>query len=66
MVAESCFAGSPAKHPHLHWQPLNEVWERVDPTSSPSGHSGALLAAELPWVGPAFSPGAQSLLQAVT
>jgi len=38
----------------------------VDPGSSPSGHSGTLHAAELPWAGPAFPPGAQSLLQAVT
>jgi len=46
--------GSPAKYLHLHHQPLNEVWEGVDPGSSPSSHSGALHAAELPWVGPAF------------
>jgi len=31
-----------------------------DPGFTPSGHSGALHAAELPWVGPAFLPGAQS------
>jgi len=31
-----------------------------------SGHSAALHAPELPWVGPAFPPAAQSLLQAVT
>ena len=52
--------------PHLHCQPLNEVWEGVDPGSSPSGHSGALHAPELPWVGPAFPPGAQSLVLAMT
>jgi len=51
---------------HLHCQPLNEVWEGGDPSSSPSGHSGTLHAAELPCVGPAFPPGAPSLLQAVT
>jgi len=33
---------------------LNEVWEGVDPVSTPSSHSGSLHAAELPWVGPAF------------
>ena len=37
-----------------------------DPGFTPSGHSGALHAAELPWVGPAFLPGAQSLVQAMT
>jgi len=37
----------------LHCQPLNEVWEGVDSGSTPSG-------------GPAFPPGAQSLVQAVT
>jgi len=52
--------------PHLHYQPLNEGWEGVDPGSSPSDHSGSLLAPELPWVGPAFPPGAPSLLQALT
>ena len=52
--------------PHLHCQPLNEVWGGVDPGFSPSGPSGPLHAAELPWVGPAFPPGAPSLLQAVT
>ena len=52
--------------PHLHCQPLNEVWEGVDPGFSPSGPSGPLHAAELPWVGPAFPPGAPSLLQATT
>jgi len=58
--------GSPVRHPCFHCHPLNEVWERVDPGSSPSGHSGVSHAPELPWVGPAFPPGAQSLLQAVT
>jgi len=47
-------------------QSLNEVWEGVDPGSTPSGHSGVLHAPELPWIGPAFSPGTQSLLWAVT
>ena len=51
---------------YLHCQPLNEVWEGVDPGSIPPNHSGALHAAELPGVGPAFPPGAQSLVQAVT
>jgi len=54
------------RYPHLHCQPLNEVWEGVDSGSTPSGHSAALLAPELTWAGPAFSPGAQSLLQAVS
>ena len=57
---------SPAKCTCLPCQPLNEVWEGVDPGSTPSSHSGTLHAAELPWVGPAFSPGAQSPVQAVT
>jgi len=51
---------------YLHCQPLSEVWEGVDPGLTPSSHSGALLAPELPWDGPAFPPGAQSLLQAMT
>jgi len=38
----------------------------VDPGSNPSSHSGTLHGPELPWVGPAFPPGAQSLVQAVT
>jgi len=38
----------------------------VDPGCSPSGHSGTLHAPVLPLSGPAFPPGAQSLLQAVT
>ena len=54
------------KYPHLHCQPLNEVWEGVDPGFTPSGHSAALHTPELPWFGPAFPPGAQSLLQAMT
>jgi len=58
--------GSPARSPHLHYQPLNEVWEWVDSGSIPSGHSGALHAPEPPWVGPAFPPGVQPLVQAVT
>jgi len=33
---------------------LNEVWEGVVPGSTSSGHSGTLLAPDLPWVGPAF------------
>ena len=57
---------SSKKYPHLHYQPLNEGWEGVDPGSSPSNHSGSLLAPELPWVGPAFPSGVPSLLQAVT
>ena len=58
--------GSPARYPHLHCQPLNEVWGGVHPGFTPFGHSGTLHAPELPSVGPAFPPGAQSLLQAVT
>ena len=50
----------------LHCQPLNEVWEGVNPGSTPSSHSGVLHMPELPWVGPAFLPGVQSLIQAVT
>ena len=38
----------------------------MEPGSTPSGHSGTLHAPELPWVGPVFPPGVQSLLQAVT
>jgi len=58
--------GSPAKYPCFHCQPLNEVWEGVNPGFTPSSHSAALHVPELPWVGPAFPPGAQSLVQAVT
>jgi len=54
------------KHSHLHCQPLNEVWEEMDPGSTPSGHSNTLHAPELPWIGPALPPGAQSLGQATT
>jgi len=57
---------SPAGSPSLHCQPLKEIREGEDPGSTSSGHSGELHAAELPWVGPAFSPGVQSLIQAVT
>ena len=57
---------SPARCPHLYCLPLNEVWKGADPDSTPSGHSAALHTPELPWVGPAFSPGAQSLVQAMT
>jgi len=57
---------SPARYLCFHCQPLNEVCERVYPGSNHSGHSGALLTPELTWVGPAFSLGAQSLLQTVT
>ena len=58
---------SPVRHPCLPpFQPLNEGWEGVDPGSTPSDHSGSLHAPEHPWVGPAFPPGAPSLLQAVT
>ena len=58
--------GSPVSYPHLHCQPLNEIWEGVDLGSIPSRHSRTLHAHELPWIGPAFPPGAQSLVQAVT
>ena len=51
---------------HLHCQPLNEGWEGLDPGSTPHCQSGTLPAPELPQVGPAFSPGAQSLVQAMT
>jgi len=52
--------------PYLCYQPLSEVWEGVDPAPIPASHSAALHALELPWVGPAFPPGAQLLFQAVT
>jgi len=55
-----------ARYPCLPCQPLHEVWEGVDPGSTPSGHSGTLHTPELPWVGPAFPPGVQPLLQAMT
>jgi len=57
---------SPVGYSHLHCQPLNKGWEGVDPGFTPSSHSDSLLAPELPWLGPAFPPGAQSLLQAMT
>jgi len=34
--------GSPTRYFCLCCQPLNEDWEKVDPGSAPSGHSGAL------------------------
>ena len=49
---------------YLHCQPLNEVWEGVNPGSTLLVTQ--LHAPELPWAGPAFPPGAPSLLQAVT
>jgi len=49
--------------PQLHCQPLNEVWEGVDPGSTPSSHSGTLHTPELPWVCPAFPPDDESLPQ---
>ena len=58
--------GSPATHSHLPYQPLNKVWEGVDPGSTPSSHSHTLHAPELPWVGSAFPPSVPSLLQAMT
>ena len=45
---------SSKRDPHLHCQPLSEVWEEVDPGSSPSSHSATLHAPKLPWLGPAF------------
>ena len=57
--------GSPVSYPHLHCQPLNEIWEGVDLGSIPSRHSRTLHAHELPWVSSAFPPGAQSLFQAM-
>ena len=62
----SGWQGSPARYPCLHCQPLNEVWEGVDPGPTSSSHSGAVHAPELPWVGPVFPPGAPSLVQATT
>ena len=56
--------GSPVRYSCLHCQPFSEVWEEVDPGSTTSSRSGALH--ELPWVGPAFVVGAQTLLQDVT
>ena len=60
------FRRPPGRSSYLHCQPLNEVWEGVDPDSTPSSHSDALHTPELLWFDPAFPPGAQSLLQAVT
>ena len=57
---------SPARYPHHHCQPLKEIWEEMDPGSIPFGYSGSLHAPELPQVVPAFPPGAQSLVLAVT
>jgi len=64
--------GKPPVGNNLQWDTLastvnllSEVWKRMDP-GDPSGHSGAQHAPELPWVGPAFPPGAQSLFQAMT
>jgi len=53
-------------YPALLCQPSHEVWEGVDPGSIPAVHSAALHALELPSVCPAFPPGAQSLVQAMT
>jgi len=36
--------------PCLHCQPLHEVWEGMDPGSTPSGHTGTLRTPELPWL----------------
>jgi len=47
----------PGKYPHLRCQLLNEVWEGVDPGSTPSCPSRALHTPEFPWVGPVFLPG---------
>jgi len=41
-------------------------WILAPPLWSLRGHCTELHAPELPWVGPAFPPGAQSLVQAVT
>jgi len=38
----------------------------MDNGSTPSGHSVALHAPELHWVGSAFPPGVQSVVQAMT
>lgn len=57
---------SPVIHPCLHCQALNELWEGLDPGFNPSGHSEALNAPELTWIGPASPTGTQSLFQAVT
>jgi len=31
--------GAPTRYPHLRCQPLNKVWEGMDPGSAPSNHS---------------------------
>jgi len=36
--------GWPTRSPHLHCQPLNEVWEGEDPGSIPPGPSGHCIA----------------------
>ena len=46
--------------------PYRRSREGVNPGLTPSSHSSALLAPELPRVSPAFPPGAQSLFQAMT
>ena len=56
---------SSKRYTHLHCQPLNEVWEGVDPDST-TFQTLRCIAPELPWVGPAFLPDTQSLFQAVT
>jgi len=38
----------------------------VDLGCTPSGYSGALVTPDLPWVGAAFPPAAQSLVQTLT
>lgn len=53
---------SPAKSTNLPCQPLNELWETVAPGPTPSNHSVALHAPELPCIGPAFPPGPQLLV----
>jgi len=66
--------GSPVRYPYLHYQPLNEVWEGVDPDSSPSSHSGALHCIAMHYIActwaplgwPCLAPGASSQLQALT
>lgn len=52
--------------PHLRCQPLKEVWEGMDSGSPPSHHSGTLNAPDLLWGGPAYLPGAQTLVEAMT
>jgi len=57
---------SPEEYSYLHCQPLNEVWEGVESESTPSAHSAAVHAPKFLWIGPAFPPGAQSLVQALS